>query len=211
MACSGRYNICLNQGATYTCTFILRHKITITEAAASGATTLKVTSLQHNLGNGSTLTFGTVTVTLTSVATAGDRTLTVSAISAAIAKNTTALGNLYDLTGKSARSNIRETYTSTTALGSFTCTVVSPATNGEIRISMTAATTAAIVANITPNKADDIVDLQANTFPTKEETKLFLPGKQPYVWDLEIYSGDPEVVDKPLYGQVLVTAEATKA
>jgi len=210
MACSGRYNICLKQGATYNCTFILRHKITITEAAASSATTLKITSLQHNLNNGSTLTFGTVTVTLTSAATAGDRTLTVSAISAAIAKNTSALGNLYDLTGKSARSNIREMYSSTTALGSFTCTIVSPATNGEIRVSMTAATTAGITANIAPNKADDIVDLQANTFPTKEETKLFLAGKQPYVWDLEIYSGDPEVVDKPLYGQVLVTAEATK-
>ncbi len=206
----GRYNLLIPQGATYTNTFVFRHKIALTEAAAIGATTLKITSLQHEITSGSTLTFGTTTVTLSATASIGARTLSVNAISAALAKNASASGNLINFTGKTARASIRSTHSSTTALASFTCTIATPA-NGEILLTLPSTTTATIPANITPTKADDIADIQANSFPSSTELKLFSPGLAPYVWDLEVFdTSSPPQVTRYLYGVVLVTAEATK-
>jgi hypothetical protein len=210
MVCSGRYNLCIPQGSTYLNTFIFRHKIALTVAANSGATTLNITSLQHEILSGATLTFGTTTVTLSSTAAVGDRTLSVNAISAEIAKGTSANGDLIDFTGKTARAAIRANYTDTNPLATFTCTIATP-TNGEIAIALPSTSTSAIAANIHPDKADDIVDLQANTFPSTTEARLFLPGLSPYYWDLEVFdTGSPPQVTRYLYGRVIVTAEATK-
>ena len=41
-----------------------------------------------------------------------------------------------DLTGYSARAQMRSTKTSTTLAASFTCTVLSPATNGQIKMEL---------------------------------------------------------------------------
>lgn len=54
-------------------------------------------------------------------------------------------GLLFDLTGYTARGQIRKSYASTTSTA-FTCSIPSPATNGTILISLTAAQTGALKA-----------------------------------------------------------------
>jgi hypothetical protein len=208
---AGRFNIEIKQGSTFSVSFRLRHTIVLSAAALTSATTLSVSPIPHNITSGSTLTFGTVTVTLSANATIGDRTLSVTAISAAIAKSTTAKGDPVDLTGKSVRAAIRKDFSDTAPLATFTCTITSPATLGEVSILLPSTTSASLPANIRPNRADDIVDLQASTFPDSTETKLFLAGFGPYVYDLEVFTSDATpVVQRYVYGLVLVTSEATK-
>ena len=206
-----RYNLCIPQGSTFSNVFVLRHKIVLTADASSEETSLTVSPIPHDISSGSTLTFESVTVTLSADATAGDRTLSVNATSSALTRGTTAKGNLVDLTGKSARAQIRVNFSDTSATASFMCTIGTPATSGEVTITLPSTTTAAIAANMTPDKADDIADLQAATFPTSTEAKLFLPGASAYRWDLELYdTSDPPVVTRYINGLVIVTAEATK-
>lgn len=58
--------------------------------------------------------------------------------------NVTGADNLaFDLTGYTARGQIRKSYTSSTAV-SFTCTVQNPAENGRIQLTLTSAQTAAM-------------------------------------------------------------------
>jgi hypothetical protein len=207
------YNIKLDQGSTFgPLTFILRHTVVLVSDAALGAETLNISPLQYNITSGSTLTFGTTVVTLSANATAGDRTLSVDAISAAITKSATAKGNPINLTGKSARAHIRKTFADTTPSATFTCAITSPPTLGQVQISLSSTSTAALAANINPDRVDEITDLQSPTFPSNIEAKIFLPGTSPYKWDLELYSGTSpnEIVTRYVYGLVLVTAEATK-
>lgn len=213
MSTANHYNLKIDQGATFQgLTFLLRHTVVLVADAAVGAEILNVSPLQYNITSGSTLTFGTTVVTLSANATAGDRTLSVTAISAAITKNSTAKGDPINLTGKSARAHIRKTFADTTPAATFTCTIISPPTLGQVQLSLSSASTAALTANINPDRVDEITDLQAASFPTLAELKLFLPGVSPYKWDLEIYSGTTpnEVVTRYIYGLVLVTSEATK-
>jgi hypothetical protein len=78
-----------------------------------------------------------------------------------------------------------------------------------IRLSSTV--TAAIPANITPDKSDDILDLQSSLFPNSTEAKLFFPGLAPYYYDVEVYDTEiPPNVTRYIYGRVLVTSEATR-
>lgn len=213
MSSAALYNLCIAQGSTFDgLTFILRNTVVLVSDAAIGAQTLDVSPLQYNITSGSTLTFGTTVVTLSANATAGDRTLSVTAISAAMIKGATAKGDPINLTGKLARAHIRKTFTDTTPAATFTCTIVSPATLGQVQLSLSSTVTAALAANINPDRVDEILDLQASSFPSSAETKLFLPGSSPYRWDLEIFSGASpnEVVTRYIYGFVLVTSEATK-
>ncbi len=209
---SARYNIEIKAGATFgPVTFILRHRIVLTAAAELSATTLTVSPLAHAITSGTTLTFGTASVVTSANASAGARSLSVNAITTALAKGATAKGNLVDLTGFSARASIRAQYTDTAPLASFTCAIVSPATNGEVTIAMPSNTTTTLPANITPGRADDIVDLQTNSFPDATEAKLFNPGTSAYYYDLECFNtASPPVVNRWVYGRVLVSAEATK-
>lgn len=205
MTCAAQYNLCIGQGETFVTTFNIYNTITVTETAAVGAVTLNVLPLPHSINNASTLTFGTVTVTLSSDASAGAETISVGAISTQILANTTARGNLLVLTGKQARAKIRKTYDAATALADFVCTPTDP---GKVVISLTSTATAALAANITPSNAKTIANKQAIT---KDERKLFFPGSNTYYWDLEIYDGsDPPQVTRYIFGEVLVTAEATK-
>jgi hypothetical protein len=209
---AARFNIEILQGSTFgPVIFVLRHKIVLTAAAELSATTLSVSPLAHAISSGATLTFGTVAVVTSANASIGARTIAINSLTTALAKGATAKGNLVDLTGFSARASIRANYADTTALASFTCTVVSPATNGEVTIAMPSTTTTTLPANITPGRADDILDLQANSFPTATELKLFNPGTPPYFWDLECFNtASPPIVNRWVYGRILVSAEATK-
>lgn len=205
MTCAAQYNLCIGQGETFVTTFNIYNTVTITETAAVGAVTLNVLPLPHDLASGSSLSFGTVVVTLSADASTGAETISVGAISAQILANTTARGNLLVLTGKQARAKIRKTYDAATALADFVCTPTNP---GKVVISLTSTVTAGLAANITPSNAKTISNKQAIT---KEERKLFLPGFNTYYWDLEIYDGsDPPEVTRYIFGEVLVTAEATK-
>jgi hypothetical protein len=213
MSNAALFNILINQGATFSgLTFILRNTVVLVSDAVLGAITLNVSPLQYNITGGSTLTFGTTVVTLSANATAGDRTLSVNATSAALTKGAIAKGDPIDLTGKSARAHIRKTFADTTPAATFTCTIVNPPTLGQVQLSLSSAITTGLVANINPDRVDEIADLQAASFPSSAETKLFLPGASPYRWDLEIVSGTApnEIVTRYVYGFVLVTSEATK-
>ena len=214
MSCAGFYNICLRQGDTYAETFILRHKIIVSSPASIGDTVLNITPLLHELTTGDSLTFGSVTVTLTNNAVIGDRTLSVNAISSPIAKSTSAKSSLVDLTGKSARASIRQEFLDESSLIDFTCTIKNPPTSGEVTISLSSTASAALLANTTPGKLRAITNLQSSDFPTAAEIKtLFTVGLQPapYYYDLEIYdSGSPPVVTKYITGRVVAMAEATK-
>ena len=213
MSCGGRYSLCIPQGSTYgPIIFRLRHTIVLSAAASATDTTLNVSPIPYALSSGDTLTFGTVIVTLSANASISDRTLSVDAISGAIAKSTTATGDPVDLTGKNVRASIRKDFADTSPLANFTCAVISPATSGEVSILLPSTVSATLPANIRPTAADDIVDLQASTFPDTTEKKLFLPGYSPFYWDLEVFDTvpDPPVVTRYVYGLVICTAEATK-
>jgi hypothetical protein len=207
------YNIKIDQGSTFgPITFVLRNTVVLVSDAVLGAETLDVSPLQYNITSGSTLTFGTTVITLSANATAGDRTLSVTATSAALTKSATAKGDPIDLTGKSARAHIRKTFDDTTPAATFTCAIVNPPTLGQVQLSLSSAVTAGLTANINPDRVDEITNLQSTSFPSSAEAKLFLPGASPYRWDLEIVSGTApnEIVTRYVYGFVLVTSEATK-
>lgn len=214
MSCAAFYNICLKQGDTYAETFILRNKVILSSAAMIGDGILNVIPIPHTLLTGDTLTFGTVTVTLSADAAIGDRTLSVAPITDNIPKSTSARSAFLDLTGKSARASIRQEFLDTAPLVNFTCSIKNPPTSGEVTISLSSADSAALLANTTPGKVRAITNLQSSDFPTAAEIKtLFTVGLQPapYYYDLEIYdSGSPPVVTKYITGRVVVLAEATK-
>lgn len=96
-------------------------------------------------------------------------------------------GAPFDLTGYSVRGQIRKTYSSTSAIKSFTCTVASPATAGIINVVLAASDTAAIPAG-----------------------KLPTDSASQYVYDFEIYTGTPEVVDRFPQGVLRIDREVTK-
>lgn len=95
-------------------------------------------------------------------------------------------GPAMDLTGYTARGQIRKAYTSSDITKSFTCTILTPATDGKIEISLSATNTAAITCGKTPQES-------AST----------------YVYDIEIESSGGEV-SRILEGKLFVDAEATK-
>ena len=209
---AGRFNIEIKQGSTFGPTvFRLRHTISLSVAALANDTTLNVAPIPHNITSGSTLTFGTVTVTISANASTGDRTLSVNAISGAIAKSTTAKSNPVDLTGKNVRAAIRKDFSDAAPLATFTCAVTNPATSGEVSLLLPSTTSATLPANINPNRVDDILDLQSSLFPNSTEAKLFFPGLAPYYYDVEVYDTEvPPNVTRYIYGRVLVTSEATR-
>jgi hypothetical protein len=209
---AARYNIQIPAGTTYgPITFVLRHKIVLSAPALIGNTTLSVSPLPHGLETGNTLKFGDVTVTLTANASLGANTIQVESLLQDLVKGLSAKGNPVDLTGFSARAAIRAKYEDASPLATFTCNIPAPATNGVVTILLPSNVTTTLPANIIPNRADDIVDLQDATFPTATESKLFNPGIAPYFWDLECFNtASPPLVIRYLYGRVLVTAEATK-
>jgi hypothetical protein len=209
---AGRFNLLIKQGSTLKpIVFKFRNTIVLSEAASIGEESIEVSPLSQNVTSGTTLTFGTTAVVTSANAFIGDRSISVVALTASLAKGVTAKGDPIDLTGKSARAQIRQQFSDTAPLASFTCAIASPATLGEVSISLPSTTSASLPANIFPDRADDIVDLQSSTFPSSTESKLFLPGLAPFYFDLEIFdTSAPPVVDRYIYGRVVVTAEATR-
>jgi len=93
-----------------------------------------------------------------------------------------------DLTGYSARGQIRKLHASTEITKTFVCTILSPPTNGIVSIGLSSVDSAAIVTGKSGKDA-------AST----------------YVYDIEIYTGSaPEVVTRILEGKLFVDPEVTK-
>ena len=115
--------------------------------------------------------------------------------------------SLIDLTGLSARSKIRDSFTGT-VLADLVCTIPTP-TNGEIWVSL--ASNVVIVDNISPLNLLQITNWETrNTSLTRDELKLFNAGLYPYVWDLETFdTADPPNVLRRLNGLAAVTSEVT--
>lgn len=207
MSSGALYNICIPQGTTFSNTFVLRHKVVLSSAAVTGDTTLNIPPIAFTLSTGDILVFGTTTVTIAADVAIGDRTLTIEPLSNPLIKGVTAKGALIELTGLQARASIRENYDDAAPLASFICSI----SGSEVTISMSSAVTAALPANIQPTKADSLSELQSTSFPTPADAKLFSPGKSSYFWDLELYSGSvPPLVNRYIYGKVLVLNEATR-
>lgn len=91
-----------------------------------------------------------------------------------------------NLTGYTARGQIRKFYNSRDVVKSFTCTIMNPATDGKIGVMLSATDTAAIKCGGTP----------------KELTST-------YVYDIEIESSEGEVT-RVLQGKLYVDPEVTK-
>ena len=212
MVCGARYNLKIPQGSTFgPIIFKLRNTIVLSADAVIGAEVISVSPLSQNITSGTVLTFGTIVVTTSANASIGDRTISIVALTEALTKGLVAKGEPIDLTGKLARAQIRQNYSDVNPLASFTCSVLSPATNGEVSISIPSTVTTTIPANTAPDKADDIVDLQSPTFPSTTENKLFYPGLAPFYYDMEVYDlASPPNVSRYIYGRVIVTSEATR-
>jgi len=57
-------------------------------------------------------------------------------------------GSAKDLTGYSARAQMRSTKTSDTVAGTFTCTVLTPVTDGKVKMELPASTSSAMDAGL---------------------------------------------------------------
>ena len=57
-------------------------------------------------------------------------------------------GSIKDLSGYSARAQMRSTKTATSVAASFTCTVLTPATQGKVKMKLSPATTSAMTAGV---------------------------------------------------------------
>ena len=90
------------------------------------------------------------------------------------------------LVGKSARGQIRKTHSASKAAATFACTILTPA-NGTIDILLDAAQSE---------------DIKAGELVTDDLSQ--------YVYDIEIYSGTPEVVDYIIGGKLSIEPEVTK-
>lgn len=83
--------VVMNYGGASSFTWKLRHTVTTSGAALTGATTLAVNALTGSIPAQDTLTFGAVTVTLERPALPGDTTLYVEAISGGISSGASAV------------------------------------------------------------------------------------------------------------------------
>ena len=92
-----------------------------------------------------------------------------------------------DLTGYSARGQVRKKYADVTSQGSWTCTIPNP-TDGTVHNLMDAITSAGIPAGET---AQDV-------------------NKSVYVYEIEIYIGSPEVVIASIGGKYFNAPTAIK-
>lgn len=95
-------------------------------------------------------------------------------------------GSAMDLTGYTARGQIRKTCLSKDIIKSFTCTILNPATDGKIEVFLSATNTAQIKAGESETESASI-----------------------YVYDIEIESAGGEV-SRILEGKLFVDPEVTK-
>lgn len=95
-------------------------------------------------------------------------------------------GPVLDLTGYSARGQIRKTYASTDIIKSFTFSIPSP-TTGVVNVSMAASDTTAIPAG-----------------------KLPTDSASTYVYDIEIHTGSPETVTRLMEGRLFIDPQVTR-
>lgn len=93
-------------------------------------------------------------------------------------------GTPTDLTGYSARAQLRTTKSAASVAATFTCTITEPE-SGEILISLNNSVTVGLTPSVT------------------------LGSK--YYYDLEIYTTDDAIVQRVLEGTALVTEEVTRA
>lgn len=104
-------------------------------------------------------------------------------------------GTAINLTGYSARGQIRNSWSSSTVAATITCTVPSPSSSGNIACVVAASTTAAL----TP----------CSRRVTETNYGQFT-GNGVYVYDVEIYTGSPEVVERVQRGNIYIDPEVTK-
>lgn len=97
-------------------------------------------------------------------------------------------GQPIDLTGRSARGQIRKRPSSSDLVAEFECSIPTPA-NGQIVIQLPASTSSAI------------------SIPGASFTSPAI-----FVYDVEVYygSGDSEVVDRILHGELRIVPEVTR-
>lgn len=91
-------------------------------------------------------------------------------------------GTVTNLTGYSARAQLRKTKSAATISATFTCTVPTP-TTGEILMALPNSVTEALEASVTAGR---------------------------YFYDLEIYTSFDTIVKRVLQGEALVTQEVTR-
>ena len=173
-----------------------RQPVILAEDAFAGDTTIYVFPLTYELTSGRKLVFPNQRVTLAATATVGATTLTVTALSIdsliSINPDIAATQNDFpvDLTGYTARSQIRETVESSTILAQFTTSIQADVGTG----------------------VDSVIRLQLPSDPnqTYNTTELVpTPSGLYYVWDVEIVSPGGQVT-RIVQGDVEVSAEVTR-
>lgn len=98
-----------------------------------------------------------------------------------------------DLTGKSARGQIRTGYTASSVTAEWTCSIASPETDGDVSISLSETTTAGLTAY-----RDSIDPEVMNTYT----------GSGIYLYDIEVYgTGD---VKRYIEGKLFIDPEITR-
>ena len=209
MGKAGIYNLCIQKGSTFgPITIQLNYSVVLTEDAPIGVTSLRVSPLNSEYLSGQTLAFGNTQVTLTTTASVGNTILSINALTAALSRGDQATGNPVNLTGIGARGKLKKTYTDPTGLADLTCTIGTPPTQGLISISLPSNTV--IEDNISPLNFSQIQNWATKSQLTREDRRLFNPGVEPYVWDLETFdTANPPNVKRRLNGMVAVTSEVT--
>lgn len=199
----GNLNLVLHQGATFRRSLTLRQTVTLLANASKGATQIKVQPFSVSVPAGTVWEFRWRDEIYTAVlaqplaaATAGqtEAIAVVQPLPQFIPAMVRAGGPPVNLTGFTVRAMLRKTYKDPTPVA-FDAAIVSPATQGQIELSLPAATTALLK----PNCKD------ATQVSFEAKNLLFAP----YVWDLEAIEASGEVW-RVLNGLVVVTPEATR-
>lgn len=200
------FNIAIRQGQTERIPITKHHGVTA--IAPPSSTTLKVVALTTAIASGTTLEFPSGTATLTADAAIAAKEITVS-FTGKIQARDRAKGPAYDFTGLSWRGKAKN------HLGSEVLTLdfdTSSAAEGSITVVVSATAATAIPANV---RIDEWQSIRDRFFVAREMcdfTKLerFIAKANPwYTFDIESFSGSPEIVDRQFEGRLVCIAEQT--
>jgi hypothetical protein len=104
-------------------------------------------------------------------------------------------GTPINLTGYSARGQIRSSFSASTIAATISCTISTPSSGGNIACVVAASTTSSLSAC-----SRRVTETNYNQFN----------GNGVYQYDVEIYTGTPEVVERVQRGNIYVDPEVTK-
>lgn len=199
-----KYNLLIPKGATYelAVTALCGEIIKVTGDATpdgSGVATIPCKAIREALPSGSRLYFfDGSTATVSENLAIGSKNLKVSNLAFAISKNTE-VQRIADLTGCQARSQIKKALKDTIALAVFAVDFDSDRSLGKLTLSLPAATTENLPANI---------DLKTALAMDEDILQAREPQTADYSWDLEIIYSNGKI-ERPLNGVVLVSPEST--